>query len=365
MPGIKSILQIMRTGAEEARSEAAASLYDVDSERLDCDVLLPFLNDKNEDVRFYVAGNLGRLGHRASNAISSLEKIALNNAESVEVRNKAIYSLAMIGMEAIPSIRQIVARNDVEMTRRVSCSLGPMGDLGEGAADAIDLLLQFVQSPDRETRFNAIESLKQYARNAPKYLQKKATDPSPAVAVPAILAVSYVNKNQNRYSERIVAELKNATDDGALETALIALAYVRVDLSRDLVAVLSRAIESESKEVRYAAVDVACEKFLDDPILREKTESAASDAEWIVASRAIHGLCMRGHYSERFFQLTLKNASSYEIDSDVLTFSILALGNMGAKGAPALDVLRELRSNGEFGEAADVACRLIEKALQE
>jgi hypothetical protein len=37
---------------------------------------------------------------------------------------------------------------------------------------------------------------------------------------------------------------------------------------------------------------------------------------------------------------------------------------MRANGAPALNVLRKLRSDPEFGEEADVACRMIEKALE-
>jgi HEAT repeat protein len=152
MPGVKSIIQIMRTGNEEARSEAAASLYDVEAEQLDCDRdLLPFLNDQSETVRSFVAASLGRLGPRASAAISSLEKMALTDGESEKVRNNAIYSLAMIGKAAVPSLRRIVARDDVALSRRVSCSLGPLGELSVRGKAQVPFVERAFCPPDNWT----------------------------------------------------------------------------------------------------------------------------------------------------------------------------------------------------------------------
>ena len=116
-----SSLALALTDEEGAvRCEALKSLGKLKGEKA-CDMALPFLKDRDWQVRYTAVTSLGEIGH--NNALSALVELMLGEDDE-EIRAWAAWSLGEIGdKRAIEPLRQAYKTAPTEVMKKARDSL--------------------------------------------------------------------------------------------------------------------------------------------------------------------------------------------------------------------------------------------------
>lgn len=144
-------------------------------------LLIPLANHKDPHVRARVAGLLGKT--RGAEVIETLGKLLSDNFWPV--RRAASTSLARLGEEAVPKLREIATRDDMDGGYWAAAALG-----GTGSSEAIELLYQLAGSDKPPLRRGAVRGLARVKDpQALKAVEKALDDSDRAVRVQAVKAL--------------------------------------------------------------------------------------------------------------------------------------------------------------------------------
>lgn len=124
--------------------------------------LVRLANDPSDVLRMKVAQALGAMGGRGEIAIPTLVERLLFDASPL-VRDAAAEALAGIGVEAVPTLVQLLDDEDAEVRKRCVKALGT---IGRGARPAGPALASHLEDESAEVRMAAAEAIWQVSRDS-------------------------------------------------------------------------------------------------------------------------------------------------------------------------------------------------------
>jgi HEAT repeat protein len=159
MEAINQLIQVLKTGSEEERRDAAYDLGALNPEDKNpamIPALLPLLKDPNPSVRSSAADVLGSMEAAAQSAVPAL--IPLLTDTNPQVRNWTADALGRIGASvqlAIPQLTLLLTDPDPSVVINAARALGNMGE----SAKALPPLIALLSHSDPNIRNHAITTL--------------------------------------------------------------------------------------------------------------------------------------------------------------------------------------------------------------
>ena len=148
----------VRANAAEALGQMGEGAKDAAS------TLIQLLQDQDQDVRYFAARALGRIG--AKDAVPAL--IPLLQDQNAKVRRLVAYTLGMIGegeKDAVPALIPLLQDQNRDVRGNAAWALGM---IGEGAKDAVPALIQALQDQNRDVRDSAARALEKIKKFLPE-----------------------------------------------------------------------------------------------------------------------------------------------------------------------------------------------------
>lgn len=187
-----------------------------------------------------------------------LEKL---KSDSIRNRRDAADTLRGVGpwaTEAVPTLAGALTDPDSDVRRYVAFALG---NIGEGAKDAVEPLAQAV-AKDREiaVRYAAAQALGKIgpaAESALPVLKKAMKDSSHMVRIRAVEAIALISKDERKWMLDYLHDLfrNDIVDESARIEAAVTLAHLAPKEARGALPLLSRAFTTQSAFVQVRAAD--------------------------------------------------------------------------------------------------------------
>ena len=159
--------------------------------------LIQLLQDQKASIRRNAASALGQIGPEAKDAVSALIQSLQDQDEWV--RSNTAWALGMIGIPvAIKAVEGevpvlIKALQDQEASKSVHVMAAwTLGNIGEGAVDAVPALMQALKDQNPDVRNNAAWALAKIGEDAVPALIQALQDQDSQVHANAVLALGEI-----------------------------------------------------------------------------------------------------------------------------------------------------------------------------
>ncbi len=391
------------------RAASARALGNL-KDKLSVDTILLLLSDNEKEVRIAAIESLSKIGD--PRACDSLWQITTNDVD-LEVRNKAMSALKMIGVEVIKPYEEWLLSNDVnkrdwtrlklseigkpvilpllEYTKHYEASVRELsakilGDIGDNIATP--RLIELANDIEQDVRLTAIEALgKIKSESAIRFLLTCLESLDNSIVSAATESLSKNGKELIKFLPTIISER-----DVQKQLNIVQLIGKIGDV--EFIPILSNYIDHDSLWVRMTvclslgelkspmSVDLLLKKLYDDPSALVRTTAAKALGKLKITEKVDALIWALQEEREETVQAAIINALAeigdeiagsfllsylYASDIEVKISAIHALGKIGYVGAiaPLKKIVRPWPFSKETPEVKDAARKALKEINQE